>query len=271
MTMSTLLDIDAYFERIRWGAPTTPTYQTLADLLDGHMASIPFENLDVLLGRPIRVDLEGVQAKLVSARRGGYCFEQATLFGAVLERLGFQVTRHTARVTMLLPRSEAARTHMFLAVAIANEIFVVDPGFGSLASRVPVPLIDGASEGADHPTHWMVRDGALWVLKTQVGDKPIDAWVSTMERENDVDFVMGSHFTSTYPASPFVNRLMMRALTPDGRITVMNRDMTVCRDNVPHLSQLADRSALRALLATHFGFDLPEVEHLRIPTVPEWD
>jgi N-hydroxyarylamine O-acetyltransferase len=96
--------------------------------------------------------------------------------------------------------------------------------------------------------------------------------MSTLEPESPVDFVMGNHFTSTFAESQFVQRLMLRALTPDGRrVSLMNRDVTVARDGVFEKSQLADRAALRALLAKEFGIDLPEVERLRVPTVPEWD
>ena len=65
---------------------SVPTRRSL-ELLEAHIAHIPFENFDVLLGRPVRLDLEGLQSKLVMSRRGGYCFEHATLFAAVLERL----------------------------------------------------------------------------------------------------------------------------------------------------------------------------------------
>src|SRR5271163_3069048 len=93
-TMPSLIDLDAYFDRIQWSGATEPKYATLAGLLDAHMAHIPFENFDVLLGRSVRLDLEGLQSKLVKGRRGGYCFEHATLFAAVLERLGFEPVRH---------------------------------------------------------------------------------------------------------------------------------------------------------------------------------
>jgi len=57
------VDLDAYFERIGWGGPTRPDYKTLARLLDAHMMRIPFESLDVLLGRPVRLELEPLQRK----------------------------------------------------------------------------------------------------------------------------------------------------------------------------------------------------------------
>src|SRR3954451_24890203 len=112
------VDLDAYVQRIRWTGPTTPTYDTLAGLISAHTTHIPFENLDVLLNRPIRLDLDSIQAKLVRANRGGYCYEHATLMAAVLEALGFQLTRHAARVILFGPASEAPRSHMFLSVVI---------------------------------------------------------------------------------------------------------------------------------------------------------
>jgi N-hydroxyarylamine O-acetyltransferase len=70
--------------------------------------------------------------------------------------------------------------------------------------------------------------------------------------------------------SPFVNRIMLRVLTPTGRITVMNRDVTLWQGGRTESRQLADRAALRRLLNEYFGFDLPEVEGLRVPSTPEW-
>jgi N-hydroxyarylamine O-acetyltransferase len=268
--MNERLDLDAYFERIQWGGDTRASFETLAGLLSAHMSRIPFENLDVLLGRRVRLDLEGIQEKLVRAHRGGYCFEHATLFAAVLDALGFAPERHAARVTLYVPRTQAPRTHMFLTVPLAEGTFVVDPGFGTLAPRVPIPLASGTRAGIDHETHWLIRDGQAWLLRADVGGETVDAWVSTLDAEHRVDFEMGNHYTSTYPQSPFVNRLMMRALTPDGRVTVMNRDVAVWRAGERESIELADRAALRALLNDSFGFDLPEVERLRVPSIPDW-
>jgi N-hydroxyarylamine O-acetyltransferase len=266
----TVVDLDSYFERIGWGSATRPTFDTLAGLVRAHMAAIPFENLDVLLGRGVRLDLESLQAKLVRARRGGYCFEHATLFAAVLERLGFHPLRHSARVTLFASRTASPRGHMFLTVPLGESRFVVDVGFGGLAPALPVPLLDNARTHVDDTTYWMIRDGDVWVLRAKVDDKTVDAWATTLEQDHPVDFEMANHYAATHRASPFVNRMLMRALTKRGRVTVMNRDVTLWHDNASHTSQLADRFALRALLVEHFGFDLPEVQQLQVPSIPEW-
>ncbi|HEY6461779.1 MAG TPA: arylamine N-acetyltransferase, partial [Polyangiaceae bacterium] len=243
------MDLAAYLRRIGWDGGTAPTYETMAGVLAAHMAAIPFENLDVLLGRPVRVDLEGVEAKLVGARRGGYCFEHATLLEAALRAMGFAPVAHTARVTMVVPREQAPRTHMFLTVELPEGRFVLDPGFGALAPRVPVP-VGGEVVRFGAEQHALVKDGAAWVLRIERGDgsKAVDGWVATLERDYPVDFEMGNHYTSTHPRSGFKQRLMLRALLPDGRVSVMNRDVTVARGGRTETRKLADRGELRALL-----------------------
>lgn len=84
-----MIDLDAYFARIGWAGARAPTREVLAGLCLRHTASIPFENLDILLDRPIRLDLARLAEKLVTGKRGGYCFEQNALFQAVLVALGF--------------------------------------------------------------------------------------------------------------------------------------------------------------------------------------
>src|SRR4051794_34635357 len=108
------LDLDAYLARIGQEAGP-PDAATLDRLHRAHVRTIPFENLDVVLGRPVATDLQSVQNKLVARRRGGYCYEHTVLFGAVLERLGYRVRRLLARIgdDPVRPRP---RTHMALHV-----------------------------------------------------------------------------------------------------------------------------------------------------------
>src|SRR5215813_13516759 len=109
-------DLDAYLRRINYDGPRTPTYETLAGILAAHVANIPFEIFDIHLGRPFRLDPEGLQAKLINARRGGHCVEHATLMHAALDTLGFEPVRHSARVVLFAPRQESVRSHMLLSV-----------------------------------------------------------------------------------------------------------------------------------------------------------
>jgi N-hydroxyarylamine O-acetyltransferase len=263
-------NLQTYLSRIGWDGPLDATLATLTALMRAHMRAIPFENLDVLLGRGIRVDLDGVFAKLVTARRGGYCFEHSTLLAAALERAGFNPVAHSARVVMVVPRLLAPRTHMFLTVSLDGRTYVLDPGFGGHGPLVPVPLVEDEEVRDGPDVHRLARRDREWVLETPIGGTMTPLWMSTLEAESPIDFVMANHFTSTWPESPFVNRLMLRALTPGGRVSVMNRDVTVLQGAASERRELADRTALRRLLVEHFGFDLPEADRLRVPAIPEW-
>ncbi|MBA2544841.1 MAG: arylamine N-acetyltransferase [Deltaproteobacteria bacterium] len=263
------LDLDRYFERIGWTEPVPPTFATVSGLLRAHMMSIPFENLDVLMGKSPSLELDALQAKLIDARRGGYCYEHATLFGAVLERLGFAIARHSARVTVDSAKHASPRTHMLLSVELPEGGFVLDPGFGSLAPMVPVP-VDG-SEAISRPdtrkqmTYWIDRDAGDWILKVRTPDGEVNAWVTPMTTDYPIDFVMANHFTSTHPRSLFTRNLMLRAFVDDDTVRVMNRDVT----DAAGARRLADRAELQTLLSDRFGIDL-DVSGLRVAAIPEW-
>lgn len=263
-------DLDAYLARIGWNGPVAPTLETLTGLIRAHIARIPFENLDVLLGRGVSLDLDRICGKMVAGGRGGYCFEHGALFQAAIARIGFRSIAHAARVLTVLPRELAPRTHMFLTVEIDGDRFVVDPGFGGRCAVVPVPVREGAEVRDGDDRHRLVRGEGEWVLETDVDGKMTPLWISTLEPQLPIDFELANHWVATAAASPFVNKLVLRALTPDGRTSVVNRDVSVSRGGVAEKYQLTDRGALRTLLRDDFGFDLPEVEQLRVPHVPEW-
>jgi N-hydroxyarylamine O-acetyltransferase len=262
-------DLDGYLARIGWTVPRDATFRTMAGVLRAHMTRIPFENLDVLRGRGVQTDRDSVYAKLVAAGRGGYCFEHGTLLQAALEQLGFSPVAHAARVILLRPRSEAPQTHMFLTARLDNERYVLDPGFGGHGPLVPVSL-EGA-EARDHrDVHRMLRHDDEWVLEAHIDGRATPLWSSTLESAEPVDFVMANHYVSTFPTSPFVTNLMLRAITPRGRVSVMNRALTRRHDSGEEKHVLESRAALRTLLNEDFGFDLLDIEGLRVPSVPEW-
>ena len=263
-------DLDAYLARIGWQGSLEPTLETLTALTRAHITRIPFENVDVLLGRGIRIDLDSITRKIVVDGRGGYCFEHGTLFQAALQRIGFRAEAHAARVLTILQRHQAPRTHMFVTVELDGTRYVMDPGFGGHSPMVPVPLGEDAEVRDGIDRHRMVPRDGEWVLEAEIDGVMKTLWTSTLETQYPVDFELANYWISTSSASPFTSRLMLRSLTPRRRTSVMNRDVTVLSAGTTEKYQLADRKALRTLLGEHFGFDLPEVEQLKVPMVPEW-
>lgn len=246
------LDLDAYLRRVGYSGPTEPSEATLAALHRAHLAAIPFENLDIMLGRGVQVDLDSIQAKLVHARRGGYCYEHGQLFGAVLERLGFGVDRLLARVG---PDGEPTRprTHLTLRVTAGSGIWLADVGFGSsppgpLSLRRPQA---GGRQDLDGWVYEVVPDEETertWKLRElQDGD-----WVTLYRFEDQrvypADVVMSNHFTSTHPQSWFTWQPVVVRRDPGAIVSLVGRGYTVTRPgHVKERRQLTDDEFAAAL------------------------
>ncbi len=250
------LDLDAYLERTGARAPLAPSAEALADLQQAHVGAIPFENLDILLGRPIALDLESLQAKLVAGRRGGYCFEHNTLFRAVLERLGFGVTALAARVRVGAT-SVRPRTHMLLRVDLTEGPFLADVGFGADGPVRSLPLNAGPELWIGPTGHRLRQEGALWVLEGNTAGEWVDLYAFTLEPQYPIDFEMANHFTSTYPRSAFVNTLTAQRSWPERRAVLRNRELTVREGPRAETTAIRDPAHLLEVLERHFGLVFP--------------
>jgi N-hydroxyarylamine O-acetyltransferase len=252
-----LLDLGAYLRRVEYDGPREPTPGVLEGLHLAHVTHIPFENLDPFLGRPVRLDLASLQAKLVAGRRGGYCFEQNTLFAAALEALGFRVTRLAARV-----RSGAAsilpRTHMLLEVDAGREPWLADVGFGGEGLLRPVPLTPGRPVPQFHWTYRLTEEPGLWVLQTLRGGAWQDLYAFTREPLYPVDFEVANHFTATHPSSIFVRCLTAQLTTPEAHFVLRNREFSTDRGGAGSARVLVGDEEIRRLLTETFRLDLPE-------------
>jgi N-hydroxyarylamine O-acetyltransferase len=248
--------IDAYLRRIEYASELRPTAAALEALHLAHATHIPFENLDILLGRPIRLDLDSIAAKLVGGRRGGYCFEHNLLFANVLERIGFQVTRLAARVTY---RTTATlpRTHMTLLVEADGGRWLADVGFGGEGLLLPVPFGSGAVSRQFLWAYRVVRDNDSWTLQSQRDGSWTSLYVFTLEPQQQIDYEMANYYTSTHPASRFVQTLTAQLTSPDARMILRNLEMTVDRGSSVASRTLAGNEEVLDVLATTFGLRFP--------------
>ena len=208
--MLTDAELDAYFHRIGYEGPREPTLATLSGIEAAHTRTIPFENLDVLLGRPIRLDMPSVLRKLVHERRGGYCFEQNGLLLAVLETLGFQVAPLSARVRVQRPRDfTPARTHLFVRVELDGEPWLADVGVGGLSLTAPIRLNTSDEQPTPHEPRRLVREGGVLYHQARLGQEWHDVLEFTLEQMPPIDREVANWFTSTHPQSHFRDRLMV--------------------------------------------------------------
>jgi N-hydroxyarylamine O-acetyltransferase len=250
------VDLQAYAARIGFAGGLDPTLETLRRLQFAHSTSIPFENLDILLGQPISLELDRLQAKLVAGRRGGYCFEHNTLFAAVLESLGFKVTRLAARVrfgaTAVRPR-----THMLLSVDVDGEPWLADVGFGRVGPLEPLRLDRAEAVEQSGWTFRISNDGIHHVLQTLNDESWFDLYAFSLEPQEPVDFVVSNHFTATHPDSPFVRSLIVQRRSPDACWLLQNLELTVERAGERTTETLWDDDALVATLGELFDLHFP--------------
>lgn len=258
-----MLDLPAYLQRIGYAGERGADVSTLGELHLAHATRIPFENFDVLFGRPISLALDDLQDKLVRQRRGGYCFEQNKLFAAALREFGFQVTALAARVrqrqSTLLPR-----THMCLLVRASGRDWVADVGFGGEGLLQPVPMTGEPVRQFLWTYRVMEESPGLWVLQLQRDQGWVDLYAFSLEPQEDVDFEMANYYVSTHPKSRFVRTLTVQLPAPEKRQILRDRELTtdtgngirsvVIRDDTEMLEVLAQKFDLALPAGTRFGF-----------------
>ncbi|MFM0516752.1 MULTISPECIES: arylamine N-acetyltransferase family protein [Caballeronia] len=261
----TSIDLAAYFERIGFSGPArpAPTLDTLRALHLLHPQTIPFENLDVLIGRPVRLDLESVQRKLVESRRGGYCYEHNLLFRSVLQTLGFRVRSFAGRVLWGRDAPEMpARTHMLLLVDLDEGTFLTDVGFGGMTLSAPLALQTGLEQITPHGAFRLDDAGGeppAYILQALVNGAWTRVYRFDLDPQYDADYEMTNYFVSAYPQSIFLHNLLAARLAPGKRFGLFNRRFSAHdeREGSDHreLDSVAD---LRRVLENELGIRLPD-------------
>ncbi|MBS1123656.1 MAG: N-hydroxyarylamine O-acetyltransferase [Deltaproteobacteria bacterium] len=262
--------LDAYFRRIGDTGSREPTLATLHRLCAAHVQSIPFENLDVLLGRGINLDPAVVDRKLLHAGRGGYCFEHNTLLLRVLETLGFDVRPISARVRLQRPRDfTPARTHVFVRVELEGESWLADVGVGGLSPTSALRLHTEDEQATPHEPRRIVRQDGRYFHQVRLADAWSDVCEFTLEEMPAIDREVGNWYTSAHPQSHFKSRLVVARAFPGGRVSILNRELTVRRGGVAETTVLASPEALLEALSEHFGLQFPPGTEFPCPAL-DW-
>jgi N-hydroxyarylamine O-acetyltransferase len=258
------VDLDAYFARTGYTGPRTPTLETLHGLVRAHVQTIPFENLDVLLGKPIELEPAAVVQKLVHDRRGGYCFEQNTLLLEVLTALGFHVRPLSARVRWQRPRDYTpARTHLLVRVEL-DEPWLADVGVGAMSPTSALRLAEHGEQATPHEPRRLHREGHMIYHQARLGDDWHDVCELTLEEMPVIDRIVANWYTSTHPQSHFKHRLLVARATPTGRVTLLNDTLSIRgADGVAEKQRVESHDHLVRILDEQFGITLPAGATLR--------
>jgi N-hydroxyarylamine O-acetyltransferase len=264
-------DLDQYLARIGLPLAPEPDVDGLKTVQRAHRLAIPFENLDVILGRGIRIDSASVFAKLVTARRGGYCFEQNRLFADALVALGFDCRPLLARVWLGVDGSPPPLTHTLLLVTIAGQEWIADAGFGGSYSP-PMRLEAGetvvAPDGAvfrlmPDPLHgWMVeRNGHPGTTDGRgVGDGWQPQFSFTLAPVFAADLELSNHWTSTAPDTRFTRLRIVSLALPNGFASLTDRAYRRRSGEQETAGEIADPRVYRMRLSLLFGLDLTAEE-----------
>lgn len=250
-------DPQAYFARIGFDGAATPDLETLQRIHLLHTSTIPFENVDVLLGRQINIGLDDVFEKLVVAGRGGYCYEQNALLRAALENIGFEVEDLGARVLIANPPEMPARTHRLLLVSIHQQSFIADVGFGGKTLTTPLRLAVDISQPTAHGVYRLTQVEGDYLLSIQQQNEWLPLYRFDLNPQYPADFEVANYYVSNWPTSHFRHHLMM-CLKGDNGVSLTQNDWQFS-DGQPRTQDNA--AELYQLIQQRFGLRVDDKQH----------
>ena len=250
------MNVHAYCERINYYGDHAATPETLRALHLAHVLTVPFENLDNFLGRLVSLEPAHLFAKIVTAKRGGYCFELNGLFSLLLEAMGFEVTRLIARVRYGA-KPPYPRSHQVLMVKIAGEPWLVDVGFGGNGLLEPIPLAAGTRvRQCSEEFRLAAPESGEYLLQCLVHEEWESLYSFTLEPCQPVDYHYPNYFHSHSSESRFMQRRVCTIPTKDGRKMLVDRSLSIRRDGTSEKSVADSDGEYARLLHEHFGIVL---------------
>lgn len=258
------MDLPAYLHRINYHGEQTPTATTLHDLHRAHLLAVPFENLDIHLGRPIVLDQDALFDKIVTHRRGGFCYELNGLFALLLRELGFEVTLLAAGVARAAGGFGPEFDHLTLLVRVPTEapthnpqsaVWLADVGFGD-SFRAPLRFVEGVEQAQDGRAYRLDRDSEHHTLMQRDAEGWEPQYRFTLQPHAWADYTDMCRYHQTSPESSFTRKRVCTLATPDGRITLSDRTLIVTAHGQRTEQVLPDEPAFHVMLREHFGVDL---------------
>ena len=221
--------VQAYLKRIKYRRSVRPILENLIELHKNHLLSIPFENLDIHLGRPIVLSQEAFYEKIIRQRRGGFCYELNGSFASLLTRLGFRVHMLSARVAQKSGGFSPEFDHMVLLVTL-KERWIADVGFGD--SFTKPKRLEYAGSQSDNGRIYRITQGPRGRLLSRL-DEEKNLWepqyMFTLRRRKLEDFYRRCRWQQTSPNSHFKKGRLCTKLASFGRVTLTDRKLIVTR------------------------------------------
>ena len=226
-----MFDLEAWLNRIAYDGSRTADLATLHAVIAAHTATVPFENIGVLLGHAPKLAPDALHDKVIVGRRGGYCFELNAVLRDGLRALGFDVAERIARVVR---GQDAAAptpaTHMMLQVDLPEGRFLADVGFGNQTPTAPLQWQLNTEQQTPHEPMRLTAVGDDVLLQAQIGENWENIYRILPHPPLQADYEVGNWFCATHPNSPFVGNMIVARAGHDGtRTTFFNGRLTIRR------------------------------------------
>ena len=250
------MNLAAYLARIGHTGPVAPDLATLRAVHRAHHFAIPYENLDVQLGHPVVTDPAAAFDKIVTRRRGGWCYEMNGLLGWALAEIGFKVTRMMAGVRRDQDGDLAVGNHLILRVDLEDEPWLADVGFGD-GPLDPYPIEAGPVRGGMFTYRLEALPEAWWRVHNHPagGGPSFDFQIAPADESTMADRCV---WLQTDPQSPFVQNAVVQRHQPDRLLMMRGRTLRVLTADGATDRLIADADDYLATLKADFALDLPE-------------
>ncbi|MBU1306773.1 MAG: arylamine N-acetyltransferase [Alphaproteobacteria bacterium] len=260
--MSQKVNVNAYFERIGFAGSIAPTLATLEAIHGLHSAAIPFENLDPVMGRPVRLDQASLEQKLLHEKRGGYCFEQNTLLSNILGDLDYTVRSFAARMLWGHPEGGAKMiSHMVLVVDIAGAGYLCDVGCSIFRLTAPLKLRDGTEQQIGETLYRLSKNEQMWLLEVKHDEQwhGLYQFELVEQSEHDIAAINGM------VEAEYFNRALLFAVREDkdGRLSLSGNRLSIHRPGQERERRYAESvEALKTMLGETMRLTLPTGDDL---------
>lgn len=249
-----------YLDRIGAAAPVRADLAALGVLMRAHLDRVPFENLDLQLGRVPPETVDAIFDKVVGRGRGGWCYEVNTLFGVLLADLGYTVTRLSGDVRRGGDVAERRGNHLCLRVDL-DRPYLIDVGFGG-SITAPLAMVPGTSVDGPYAIHLAHIGGDRWTFDETVGEGAPFGFDFTTGPADEAMLAAMRSALAREDWSPFVQNLVMQLRRGDTHWTLRGRVLTQLTPAGKTTRLLESADEMAAVGRDIFGMELPEVEQL---------
>jgi N-hydroxyarylamine O-acetyltransferase len=253
-------DLAAYLERIGFPGPVQPSLAVLQALHAAHHAAIAYENIDVLLRQPIRLDADSLHRKMVLGRRGGYCFEHNMYLQFVLAAMGFQVRAVAARVFWRALNGQVPpRNHMVLIVTLDEGDYLADVGYGPQMMWAPLRLEPLVEQPTPVGVYRLMPIGSEFLVQLRRKGRWAGRYQLSMHEQTPLDWDVVHYYMSTHPDSPFTRNLMAARSKRDARFCLINNRFQIHHGDGTAQRRILDTlEELEQVLLIDFELAIPE-------------